>query len=33
MTAIVHFSRQKSTELSMAITVFFLIGFQIAGAI
>ena len=33
MTAILQFSRQKSTELCAGATVFFALGYAIAGAI
>lgn len=33
MTAAIHFLRQKSTELCAGATVFFLLGYQLAGAI
>ena len=33
MTALAKLSRQKSTELSVAITVFFILGFSIAEKI
>ncbi|RAS13512.1 hypothetical protein DEU52_106110 [Ensifer adhaerens] len=33
MTAAIHFLRQKSTELCAGATVFFLLGYQLAGAL
>lgn len=33
MTAALHFLRQKSTELCAGATVFFLLGYQLAGAL
>jgi hypothetical protein len=33
MTAAIQFLRQKSTELCAGATVFFLLGYQFAGAI
>ena len=33
MSAAIHFLRQKSTELCAGATVFFLLGYQLAGAI
>lgn len=33
MTAAIHSMRQKSTELCAGATVFFLLGYQLAGAL
>lgn len=33
MTAAIHFLRQKSTEFCAGATVFFALGYAIAGAI